>query len=66
MVQCQRLASLLTVLAQNGHERMVIQKIDGSEEEIVLHGVCLGHDLPDTLAGAGASGRLTGLASPIG
>lgn len=46
-----RLASLMTVLAQQSHDQIVIQKIDGTEDEIVLHGICLNHGLADALAG---------------
>ena len=48
--QRQRLASLMAVLAQQSQDQIVIQKIDGTEDEMVLHGVCLDHGLVDALA----------------
>jgi hypothetical protein len=51
LVQRQRLASLLTVLAEQGRDQFVIQKIEATEDEIVLHGVSLDHRLADSLAG---------------
>jgi hypothetical protein len=45
-----RLALLLDVLARQANDDFAIRKIDGNESEIVLHGVCLRHDLVDSLA----------------
>ncbi len=49
--QQQRLASLLGVLARRSPEQAVIRKIDGTQDEIVLHGMCLELLSPDALAG---------------
>ena len=48
--QKQRIALLLNVLTRQANEEIVIRKIDGNENEIVLHGVCLQHDRADALA----------------
>ena len=45
-----RVASLLEVLARHGPDDIVIRKIDGSENEIVLRGLCLRMELADGLA----------------
>ena len=39
--QQQRLASLLGVLARRSPAQTVIRKIDGNQDEIILHGLCL-------------------------
>lgn len=49
--QRQRLSVLLTVLARCGSDETVIRKIDGAEDEIVLHGVCMQPELATELAG---------------
>jgi hypothetical protein len=49
--QQRRLASLLAVLARRSPEQTVIRKIDGDQDEIVLHGLCLELQSPDALAG---------------
>jgi cell division protein FtsB len=49
-LQKQRVALLLSVLARQANEETVIHKIDGNENEIILHGVCLQHDRADALA----------------
>ena len=49
--QQQRLASLLGVLARRSPAQMVIRKIDGNQDEIILHGLCLELQSPDALAG---------------
>ena len=48
--QRQRLATMMTVLAQRSSDQMVIRKIDGAEDEIVLHGVCLQPESASALA----------------
>ena len=48
----QCMASLLAVLARSVPPQMVIQKIDGTEDEIVLHGLCLQVEPADQLARA--------------
>jgi Tfp pilus assembly protein PilN len=50
--QRQRLVTLLTVLARRGQEDVLIHKIEGTENEIVLHGLCLETQFADNLAGA--------------
>ena len=48
--QQQRLASLLGVLARRSPSQTVIRKIDGNQDGIVLHGLCLDLQSPDALA----------------
>ena len=50
--QRQRLVTLLTVLARRGQEDLLIRKIEGTENEVVLHGLCLETQFADNLAGA--------------
>ena len=49
--QQRRLASLLGVLARRSPAETVIRKIDGDQDAIVLHGLCLELQSPDALAG---------------
>ena len=53
--QRQRLVTLLTVLARRGQDDILIHKIEGTEDEVVLHGLCLETQFADNLAGALAS-----------
>ena len=50
--QRQRLVTLLTVLARRGPEDLLIRKIEGTENEVVLHGLCLETQFADNLAAA--------------
>jgi hypothetical protein len=50
--QRQRLLSLLTVLAHRSTDDVMIRKIEGTENEIVLHGLCMQTEFADNLAGA--------------
>lgn len=49
--QQQRLACLLGVLARRSPAETVIRKIDGTQDDIVLHGLCLDLPAPEILAG---------------
>jgi hypothetical protein len=49
--QQRRLASVLGVLARRSPAETVIRKIDGNQDEIVLHGLCLELQSPYALAG---------------
>jgi len=48
--QRQRFARLLGVLAEQGGDGLLVQKIDGSGDEIAVHGVCLRPELANGLA----------------
>jgi hypothetical protein len=50
--QRQRLVTLLTVLARPGREDLLIRKIEGMENEVVFHGLCLETQFADNLAAA--------------
>jgi len=50
--QRQRLVTLLTVLARPGSEDLLIRKIEGTENEVVFHGLCLETQFADNLAAA--------------
>ena len=50
--QRQRLVTLLTVLARPGPEDLLIRKIEGMENEVVFHGLCLETQFADNLAAA--------------
>ena len=63
--QRQRLVTLLTVLARRGQEDLLIRKIEGTENEVVLHGLCLETQFADNLADA-LAGALAEALGPEG
>jgi Tfp pilus assembly protein PilN len=63
--QQKRLAKLLAVLARRAPEQMVIRKIDGNQDELTLHGLCLDLQSPDALAG-GLAKDLAEALGPLG
>ncbi len=50
--QRQRLVTVLTVLAQPRPDDLLIRKIEGTENEVVFHGLCLETQFADNLAAA--------------
>ena len=53
--QRQRLVTMLTVLTKPGQEDLLIRKIEGTQNQIVLHGLCIETQFADHLASAMAA-----------